>query len=96
MNEHDLLKRITYNPEIFNGKPIIRWKRLAVEHILGILAAGDDFDTILSAYEAKDYPDHLRRVGYYDKEKQRRFDYLTNNFEVPALAIADIFDAAGR
>lgn len=41
MNEQKLLERITVNPKIFGGKPIIRDRRLAVEHILGILAAGD-------------------------------------------------------
>jgi uncharacterized protein (DUF433 family) len=35
-----LLARITTNPEIFGGKPIIRGKRLAVEHVLADLAAG--------------------------------------------------------
>ncbi len=35
MSETDLLKRITVNPEIFGGKPIIRGHRLAVEHVLG-------------------------------------------------------------
>ena len=35
----DLLDRITVNPEIFGGKPIIRGRRLAVEHVLGMLAA---------------------------------------------------------
>lgn len=40
---------------------------------------------------AKDYPEHLRRVGYYDQEKKRRFDYLTNHFEVPAITIAELF-----
>lgn len=50
MTEDELLKRITTNPEIFGGKPIIRGRRLAVEHVLGMLAAGDDFDTILQGY----------------------------------------------
>lgn len=35
MNEQELLKRITVNPKIFGGKPIVRGRRLAVEHILG-------------------------------------------------------------
>jgi uncharacterized protein (DUF433 family) len=38
--ETELLKRITVNPEIFGGKPIVRGMRIAVEHILGMLAAG--------------------------------------------------------
>jgi len=33
MNDADLLKRITVNPGIFGGKPIIRGMRVAVEHI---------------------------------------------------------------
>jgi uncharacterized protein (DUF433 family) len=41
MNEQELLDRITANPAIFGGKPIIRGRRIAVEHILGMLAAGD-------------------------------------------------------
>ncbi|WP_040509107.1 DUF433 domain-containing protein [Leptospira wolffii] len=45
-----LLDRITFNPQIFGGKPIIRGRRLAVEHILGMLAAGDNTTTILEGY----------------------------------------------
>lgn len=50
MSENDLLNRITFNPDIFNGKPIIRGRRLAVEHVLGMLAAGDTVDTLVAAY----------------------------------------------
>ena len=50
MSETDLLQRITVNPHIFGGKPIIRGRRLAVEHVLGMLAAGDDFATLLEGY----------------------------------------------
>jgi uncharacterized protein (DUF433 family) len=46
----NLLERITFDPEIFGGKPIVRGRRLAVEHVLGMLAAGDDFETILAGY----------------------------------------------
>jgi len=50
MNEKELLDRITVDPKIFGGKPIIRGRRLAVEHVLGMLAAGDTPDTILEGY----------------------------------------------
>jgi uncharacterized protein (DUF433 family) len=50
MDEKALLNRITINPSIFGGKPIIRGRRLAVEHILGMLAAGDEFEAILDGY----------------------------------------------
>jgi uncharacterized protein (DUF433 family) len=50
VNEDSLLERITVNPEIFGGKPIIRGRRLAVEHVLGMLAAGGSPETILEGY----------------------------------------------
>lgn len=50
MNETELLQRITFNPQIFAGKPIIRGRRLAVEHVLGMLAVGDSLETILEGY----------------------------------------------
>ena len=50
MDEQLLLKRITVNPKIFGGKPIIRGRRLAVEHVLGMLAVGDTPDIILRGY----------------------------------------------
>ncbi len=50
MDERRLLKRITVNPKIFGGKPIIRGRRLAVEHVLAMLAAGDTIETILEGY----------------------------------------------
>lgn len=57
MDENELLRRITVNPAIFSGKPIIRGRRLAVEHVLSMLAAGDSPQTILEGYpwlEAED------------------------------------------
>ena len=47
LDEDALLKRITINPAIFGGKPIVRGRRLAVEHVLSMLAAGDTTDTLL-------------------------------------------------
>ncbi|MFO7651907.1 MAG: DUF433 domain-containing protein [bacterium] len=50
MDDKALQDRITVNPRIFAGKPIIRGRRLAVEHVLGMLAAGDTVETILEGY----------------------------------------------
>jgi uncharacterized protein (DUF433 family) len=50
MDEQKLLDRITINPAIFGGKPIIRGRRIAVEHILGMLAAGDTPGEIVEFY----------------------------------------------
>ncbi len=59
MNADSLLERITFNPQIFHGKPIIRGRRIAVEHILGMLAAGDEIETILEGYPWLDRQDIL-------------------------------------
>ncbi len=50
MTDPDLTQRITTDPEIFGGKPIVRGHRIAVEHILSMLAAGDSEDDLLKAY----------------------------------------------
>ena len=47
----ELLQRITYNPDILGGKPTIRGRRLAVEHVLGMLAAGDSPETLMEGYD---------------------------------------------
>jgi hypothetical protein len=40
---------------------------------------------------AKAYPDALRRVSYLDVETRKRFKFLTNNFTLPAVTIAQIY-----
>jgi len=52
MIDESLLNRITANPEIFDGKPIIRGMRISVEFILSLLAQGETSESILA-----DYPD---------------------------------------
>jgi hypothetical protein len=51
-----------------------------------------DHTVILTAIDsAKAYPDPLRRVSYLDVETRKRFKFLTNNFTLPALTIAQIY-----
>jgi uncharacterized protein (DUF433 family) len=50
MTEDDLLERITVDPLIFGGKPVIRGMRIAVEHVLRMLAAGDSAERLLDEY----------------------------------------------
>jgi len=50
MTEDEALDRITIDPNIFGGKPIIRGLRMAVEHVLGMLAAGDTPEKLLQEY----------------------------------------------
>jgi uncharacterized protein (DUF433 family) len=64
MSEPDLIRRITSDPAIFGGNPIVRGRRLAVEHILSMLAAGDSAQDILSAYPFLE-PDDIRACILY-------------------------------
>jgi len=48
--EMDMLKRITSNPKIFGGKPIVRGLRISVEMILSLLAQGETVEAILDDY----------------------------------------------
>jgi transposase len=51
-----------------------------------------DHTVILTAIDsAKAYPDPLRRVSYFDIETKKRLKFLTNNFALPALTIAQIY-----
>jgi hypothetical protein len=53
-----------------------------------------DHIVILSAIDsAKVYPDTLRRVSYLDVKTRKRFKFLTNNFTLPALTIAQIYQS---
>lgn len=42
------------------------------------------------------YPDPLRRIHYFDSQKELRLIFLTNNFQLPALTIADLYRARWR
>ncbi len=50
IEETDLLARITVRPDVFGGKPIIRDMRIAVEHVLANLAAGETVEDLLRNY----------------------------------------------
>src|SRR6266567_1979201 len=60
-----------------------------VDKSTGVLS---DHTVILTAIESvKAYPDALRRVNYFDAETNQRLGFLTNNFALPALTIAQIY-----
>ena len=42
-------------------------------------------------YSKKDYPEKLRRIKYFDAEKARSFIFLTNQFTLPPLTIAELY-----
>jgi uncharacterized protein (DUF433 family) len=64
MRDEALLKRITVNPAIFAGKPIIRGMRISVELVLSLLAQGETQEAILDDYPDLD-PDDIRACLVY-------------------------------
>lgn len=51
----------------------------------------DQTITLSSFYPAKKYPESLRRIRFYDQQTEKRFVFLTNNFDLPALTIAELY-----
>ena len=72
-------ERITINPDICNGKPVITGTRITVQTVLEFLAAGDSVEDILEEYPA------LRR-----EDVQGCLDYasrlMANHYSVVSLA----------
>ena len=51
-----------------------------------------DQTIVLAGYKArKDYPEHLRRIKYYDAETEQRYVFLTNNFDLDAQTVALLY-----
>ena len=92
----DYLRLFTINTQeayfITRAKTNMKCKRIysaKVDKTSGVLY--DQTIKLVNYYAAKEYPDKLRRVKYYDKESNKRFIFLTNNFEITALQIAMLY-----
>ena len=83
MKHKELIARITYDPEIFGGKPIIRGHRLAVEHVLDMLAAGQNSATIPSGYPWMEPANIQDRKILVDQRGLTRF--IGSNPRLPAI-----------
>jgi uncharacterized protein (DUF433 family) len=64
MEDAPLLQRISADPAIFGGKPIVRGMRISVELILSLLAQGESVDAILADYPGLE-PDDIRACLAY-------------------------------
>ena len=64
----------------------VSWKRRLPKNVLS------DSTIEFTVYKSsKDYPIPLRRVAYYDEEQNREFVFLTNDFSLPALVVAELY-----
>ena len=75
----NLLERITINPEICHGKPIIRNLRYPVETILEYLAGGDTIDDILQEFSDLEKEDILACLTFAYKMLQNKSIKPTGN-----------------
>lgn len=57
MHEEQLLERISLNPQVMVGKPVIQGTRLTVEHVLGLLAHGATVPEFLQEFEGLEEED---------------------------------------
>lgn len=62
-----LLSRITTDPEICHGKPVIRGLRYPVQTLLELLSAGMTFDDILNDYPDLEQQDLLAALAFAAK-----------------------------
>jgi hypothetical protein len=60
-----------------------------VDKTTGVQA--DQIITLHGFYAQKDYPEKLRRIRYVDMQSNKRFVFLSNNFTLPALTIAELY-----
>ena len=77
---------------VTRGKSNMQFKRLRaseVDKTTGLRC--DQVIRLKGFYSSLNYPDTLRRIRYYDAENMKTFIFLTNNFNVPALTIAQLF-----
>ena len=59
-----MISRMELNPDICNGRPVIRGTRITVETILGYLSAGDSADDVLQAHPRLEMADVLACIDY--------------------------------
>lgn len=77
---------------VIRSKSNLQFRRLyshAIDKSTGVLS--DQTVVLTTFYAAKAYPEKLRRVHYFDRKNNKRLCFLTNNFLLPALTIAQLY-----
>ena len=92
--DFERLYRLNNNSAYFvtRAKSNLQFKRVyshQVDKSLGLICDQSIF--LKGFYPAKDYPEKLRRIKYFDSNNNRRLVFLTNNFILPAITIANLF-----
>ncbi len=92
--DYERLYRVTKHSASFvvRAKVNLRFRRtysLKVNKDAGVKS--DHIGKLTGFYVSQDYPEKLRRVKFYDKETERTFVFLSNNFELSAEEIAYLY-----
>ncbi len=90
------LRRFTLGLAFFviRGKKNLDYSRRSYRRVDKTTGLRSDQTILLSGPKsAKLYPEPLRRIAYCDPETGKRFVFLTNNFQLPALTVAQIYKA---
>jgi hypothetical protein len=77
---------------VIRGKSNLQFRRIysrSVDKSTGLRC--DQTIALTSAKASKSYPHHLRRITFYDAEHDKQLVFLTNNFDLPALTIAQLY-----
>lgn len=75
MTDQQLLERITLNPKIMVGKPVIKNTRLTVDYILNLLAHGATIAEVLDEYEGLT-PEDLQACFLFATKSLRETDFM--------------------
>ena len=92
--DYERLHQFVHNCAYFiiRAKKNFKFKRLysaEIDKTTGVRC--DQTVTLTGFYVAKDYPEKLRRIKFYDSEKKSRIVLLTNNFNIPAKTVAELY-----
>ena len=77
---------------VLRAKSNTRFRRLyshTVDRTSGLIC--DQTVKLAGVKTTTSYPEALRRIKYRDKERDKTLVFLTNNFTLPALTIADLY-----
>lgn len=69
-------ERILINPDVCNGKPVVRGTRITVQTILGFLAAGDSIEEVLEEYPTLTRADVEACLDYASRLMGNRFSVV--------------------
>lgn len=76
---------------IVRAKKNVKYKRLSWKRRMQHNVLSDSTICFTGYYQQKDYPEPLRLVRYWDEENKREFLFLTNNFDLSALEVAELY-----